>query len=137
MRGEWKKADVETFGVMLQVAGKEKQRYLDVEDIDNFPCEDLRIIDTLWVSASNGHFGFSVQKEIYQSLGGIQEYNEKVWNAFGDRVGWKRGGSWLSYDEYTFNLNAPGGHIPSSELYLGTLRSHSFVFFSRAETCRL
>lgn len=64
MRGEWKKADEETLKVMLQVAGKENQGYLDVEAIDNFPCEDLRIIDTLWVSASNGHFGFSVQKEI-------------------------------------------------------------------------
>ncbi|AFZ03095.1 GUN4 domain-containing protein [Calothrix sp. PCC 6303] len=107
MRGEWREADEETFKVMLQVAGRENQGYLDIEAIDNFPCEDLRIIDTLWVSASNGHFGFSVQKEIYQSLGGKREYNEKVWNAFCDRVGWKIGGSWLRYDDYTFNLNAP------------------------------
>jgi predicted NACHT family NTPase len=114
MRGKWKEADEETLNVMLQVAGKEKQGYLDVEDIGKFPCEDLRIIDTLWVSASNGHFGFSVQKEIYQSLGGKREYNKKVWNAFGDRVGWKRGGSWVGYDDMSFNLNAPGGHIPTN-----------------------
>jgi predicted NACHT family NTPase len=112
MRGKWREADEETLKVMLQVSGKENQGYLDVDAIDNFPCEDLRIIDTLWVSASNGHFGFSVQKEIYQSLGGKREYNEKVWNAFGDRVGWKKGGSWLMWNQYTFNLNAPGGHIP-------------------------
>ncbi|BAZ42205.1 hypothetical protein NIES4101_81730 [Calothrix sp. NIES-4101] len=114
MRGEWRKADEETFKVMLQVARKEKQGYLDVEDIDNFPCEDLRIIDTLWVSASNGHFGFSVQKEIYQSLGGKREYNEKVWDAFGDRVGWKgkEWGGWLNFDDYIWNLNAPQGHMP-------------------------
>ncbi len=88
MRREWKKADEETLKVMQQVAG-ENQGYLDINAIDNFPCEDLRIIDTLWVSTSNGHFGFSVQKEIYQSLGATREYNEKVWKDFCDRVGWR------------------------------------------------
>lgn len=87
MWGEWKKADEETLKVMLKVANRENQRYLDVEAIDSFPCEDLGIIDKLWVSASNGKFGFSIQKEIYLLLGGKREYNEKVWNKFGDRVG--------------------------------------------------
>lgn len=71
--GMWKEADEETFKVMLEVAGREKQRYLEREDIRQFPCEDLRIIDQLWVNYSNGHFGFSVQKEIYLSVGGILE----------------------------------------------------------------
>ncbi|CCQ59603.1 GUN4 domain-containing protein, partial [Crocosphaera watsonii] len=44
---------------------------------DNFPCEDLRIIDQLWVKYSNGQFGFSVQKQIYMDeLGGTKMYNE-------------------------------------------------------------
>ncbi len=86
-----------------------------MEDIDNFPCEDLRIIDTLWVSASCGHFGFSVQKEIYQSLGGKREYNEKVWNNFCDRVGWKRGGSFVRVLRVLgYRLNAPFGYLPRS-----------------------
>lgn len=71
--GKWKEADEETFKVMLEVAGREKQGYLGYEDIRQFPCEDLRIIDQLWVNYSNGHFGFSVQKEIYLSVGGILE----------------------------------------------------------------
>ncbi|KZL47773.1 hypothetical protein A2T98_21495 [Nodularia spumigena CENA596] len=73
--GMWKEADEETFKVMLEVAGCEKQGYLEPEDIRQFPCEDLRIIDKLWVDYSNGHFGFSVQKEIYLEEGGILEGN--------------------------------------------------------------
>jgi predicted NACHT family NTPase len=144
MRSQWKKADKETFNVMLQVAGKENQGYLDEEAIDNFPCEDLRIIDTLWVSVSNGHFGFSVQKEIYQSLGGKREYNEKVWNAFCDRVGWNIGGSWLDYDNTFDDLlrDAPRyhheflvGEIPFTIGSFG-LKLPTYLF-SRAETCKL
>ena len=67
---KWPEADEETARVMLKVAGREKERYLDTESIEKFPCEDLGTIDQLWVKYSNGRFGFSVQKRIYQSLGG-------------------------------------------------------------------
>ena len=113
MQGEWKEADKETLKVMLKVSNRKNQDYLDVEAIDNFPCEDLRFIDRLWVSASNGKFGFSVQKDIYLSLGGKREYNQKVWNKFGDRVGWRSsGGSWLNYRDITFEINTHDGHLP-------------------------
>ncbi|WP_392480039.1 GUN4 domain-containing protein [Nostoc sp. C110] len=71
--GMWKEADEETFKVMLKVAEREKQGYLDINDIQQFPCEDLSIIDQLWINYSNGHFGFSVQKKIYLDVGGILE----------------------------------------------------------------
>jgi hypothetical protein len=104
-QGQWKEADQETGKVMCQAAGRESEGWLDVEDIDNFPCEDLRTIDQLWLHYSNGKFGFSVQKEIYESLGGTREYNEEVWKKFGDRIGWRKGGELLSnYSDLTFNL---------------------------------
>ncbi|MFM7905249.1 MAG: GUN4 domain-containing protein [Microcystis sp.] len=72
---------------------------------------------------SNGKFGFSVQKEIYESLSGTREYNERDWNnnavlcemweKFGARVGWRKGGSWLKDSKLTFNLElAPQAHLP-------------------------
>ncbi len=110
--GKWKEADAETTRAMLQAAKREEEGWFRYEDIDNFSCEDLRIIDQLWVSASQGKFGFSVQKEIYESLGGTREYNREVWNKFSDRVGWRKGGSWLYYSELTFKLTAPKAHLP-------------------------
>ena len=49
----------------------------------NFPCDDLRTIDQLWVHYSNGKFGFSVQKKIYMDeLGGTRDYDKKIWEEF-------------------------------------------------------
>ncbi|NJL89402.1 MAG: GUN4 domain-containing protein [Coleofasciculaceae cyanobacterium SM2_1_6] len=106
--GKWQEADQETARVMLEVANQTKEGLLDVASIDNFPCEDLRAIDGLWVKYSNGRFSFSVQKRIYQSLGGTREYNEQVWKDFGDRVGWRKGGSWLYYKDITIRPNFYG-----------------------------
>jgi hypothetical protein len=94
---EWKKADEETARVMLTLRGREKEGWPDKRSIDYFPCEDLRIIDRLWVNYSDGRFGFSVQKGIYQSLGGTEKYDEKILQAFGDRVGWRKEENWLYY----------------------------------------
>ncbi|WP_371416889.1 GUN4 domain-containing protein [Dolichospermum sp. UHCC 0259] len=111
-QGKWKEADEETRRVMLAVAKREKFR-LDDKSIDNFPCADLRTIDQLWVKYSDGKFGFSVQKRIYQSLGGTRGYNREVIKKFGDKVGWRKGGDWLYYFDITFDKKAPEGHLPA------------------------
>ena len=98
---------------MLAITKREKEGYLDTRSINNFPCEDLRTIDKLWIKYSKGQFGFSVQKKIYQSLGGTKKYDDKIWKSFGDRVGWRKEGRWLYYKNITFDKTAPEGHLPS------------------------
>ena len=111
--GKWKEADKETERCMLEVARREPYGWLKIQDIDKFPCEDLHTIDQLWVKYSNGKFGFSVQKHIYQSLGGTRQYDSKVWEAFCDRVGWRQGGRWLAYQDRLFSLDTHYmGHLP-------------------------
>ncbi|AUT00052.1 serine/threonine protein kinase [Nostoc sp. CENA543] len=118
--GRWYDANCVTGSVILAVAKREKESYLRKEDIEHFPCEDLRTIDQLWVRYSNGQFGFSVQKRIYQSLGGTRNYDEKIWEAFGEKVGWRKKGSWFSggkwkwlyYSDITFDRTAPEGLLP-------------------------
>ena len=145
---QWKKADEETRVVMLQVANRRSEGWLRVEDIDNFSCEDLRTIDQLWVKYSSGRFGFSVQAKIYRELGGTREYNERVWNAFGDRVGWRVNNSWIYRGrDVTFDLKAPHGHLP---MVYDLIRSdfgwtppfwmrggNANFLFSRVETCKM
>ena len=112
-QGIWKEADEETTRVMLAVAKREKVGWLDEGSIDNFPCEDLSIIDKLWVKYSDGKFGFSVQKRIWYGIGGTREYNREIWDKFGDKVGWRKGGDWLYYTDITFDKKAPEGHLPT------------------------
>jgi hypothetical protein len=144
--GKWKEADEETEKAMLQVAGREEEGWLDVGNIDNFPCEDLRTIDRLWVESSNEKFGFSIQKEIYQNLGGTREFNGEIeiWRKFGDTVGWRKEGSWKNYSELNWGTpmtpNTPPGHLPV--VVGGGVRWHgdverSVLLFSRAEACQL
>ncbi|MBE9056204.1 serine/threonine-protein kinase [Sphaerospermopsis sp. LEGE 08334] len=131
--GKWKEADEETARVMLAVAKREEKGWLDIYSIDNFPCTDLRTIDQLWVKYSDGRFGFSVQKRIYQGLGGTGEYNGDIWQKFGDKVGWRKGFQWLYYKYGTFDKKAPEGHLPVKWNW-GVF---VWLFFSRVETCRL
>lgn len=110
--GQWEEANRETYRLMIQTVGKEEEQSLDEEDLKNFPCQDLRTINQLWVSCSDGKFGFSVQKEIYESLGGTEEYNKDVLQTFCEHIGWKRKEDWLTLDLLTFNDNAHNGHLP-------------------------
>ncbi|MBD0346766.1 MAG: GUN4 domain-containing protein, partial [Coleofasciculus sp. Co-bin14] len=112
--GKWKEADEETLAVMLKAAGREKEGKLDRKSMERFPCADLRTIDRLWVKYSDGRFGFSVQKRIWESVGGKPGgYVMGIYSEFGDRVGWSVKGKWLNYpEEYSFSLNAPDGHLP-------------------------
>ena len=110
--GNWKEADKETGRVILKVARRQSEGYLRYSDAKNFSCQDLGTIDKLWVKYSNTNFGFSVQKQIYQSFGGTKEYDYKVWRKFGDKVGWRQGRRWLEYGELTFSHQHYRGHLP-------------------------
>ncbi|MEH2252023.1 GUN4 domain-containing protein [Nostoc sp.] len=141
--GNWKKADQETLAVILKASDREQEGWLDSKSIDNFPCTDLRTIDQLWVKYSDGHFGFSVQKRIWESVG-------KDYEKFGASIGWQKGiffnKEWLEYSDLTFTINSPQGHLPTANEFKVRFNTFTFslpfrvgvgVFFSRIETCKL
>ena len=115
---QWQEADMETYRRMLEVAGREKEGWFRVEDLKNFARTDLRTIDQLWMKYSNGHFGFSVQKQIFLDLGGkLGEYDYETEVKLARRVGWLKKDedrdSVKRYpNDFTFNLNSHKGHLP-------------------------
>lgn len=135
---QWYEADMETDRLILQIVGKEADQWLSVEDIQNFPCEDFRIIDRIWVNYSKGKFGFSVQKKVWIACGGVPgKHDWDVYRKFADQVGWRRSGGWLSYEELTFLLEGSNtAHLPTGcdrKMFLGCTNA----LFSRAATCNL
>ena len=121
--GKWKEADRETTAIMLKIFGKEKEGWLSLEDINNFPCTDLSTIDSLWVNYSNGRFGFRVHQQIWQSVirelidpldANLKKSSYDTYKEFASRVGWylKDRDYWLRSHELIFSLNAPPGHLP-------------------------
>jgi serine/threonine protein kinase len=127
---KWLEADRETTRVMLKV-GKETESWANKESIKKFPYDDIHIIDKLWVDSSNGHFGFSIQKNIWLTYcGGVEgKHNYNAIMRLGNLVGWRqKTGFWKEYpSEYIFRLNtplfgiflmrsnAPKGHLPTWE----------------------
>ncbi|MBS3027814.1 MAG: GUN4 domain-containing protein [Dolichospermum sp. DET50] len=113
--GKWRDADLETWELMKKLTKREQEGWLRLEDVKNFPRQELRKMDQLWVKYSNGKFGFSVQKQIWLDLGGKLdgETDFDTFRKLGDRVGWRKNNDWLwSYDSYTFSTNALPGHLP-------------------------
>ncbi len=109
-RQQWKEADIITFETMLRICNR--HGFLRVKDIDIFPCEDLRIIDQLWLNYSQEKFGFSIQKQIFDQLDNGQQYNDKLWDDFGLIIGWRKENKNIRYDRAIFDINAPRGHLP-------------------------
>jgi predicted NACHT family NTPase len=143
---QWQEADEETYRLMITTVGKEEGQWFDEKDLVNFPCEDLKTIDSLWVKYSKGHFGFSVQKKIYVECGANPDGKypgDEIWEKFGARVGWRQDGKWLHYDRPNPSLSSPQGNFPLLCLNLwfeGVVNADGRLwsgFNSLTETCRL
>ncbi|MBD1847601.1 GUN4 domain-containing protein [Cyanobacteria bacterium FACHB-63] len=141
--GNWKEADAETASLMLRVAKREEENWLDEASIKSFPCDVLSRVDRLWVGNSNSKFGFSIQKKIYvENCGGRPDghNDEKAWQCFGEQVGWRVNKEWIKDSQIAYSTQALGGHLPTPP-YWKKLRDSAWrsyrVFFSHAETCKL
>ncbi|ODG96167.1 hypothetical protein A4S05_02090 [Nostoc sp. KVJ20] len=156
---KWKEADIETTKLMLKVMNKNYWNEVYKEDIDNFSCQELHSIDQLWEQYSYGYFGFSIQQTIWSEMGGQVDYETE--KRLGDRLGWRKEGNWLDYEQLTFKLSpmTPMGHLPAKWLHydqdsfdlsaksstehlsMGAWRVKSWLvwqmhlFFSRAKSC--
>ncbi|MGJ5631998.1 GUN4 domain-containing protein [Nostoc sp. CALU 1950] len=156
---KWKEADIETTKLMLKVMNKNYWNEVYKEDIDNFSCQELHTIDQLWEQYSYGYFGFSIQQTIWSEMGGQVDYETE--KRLGDRLGWRKEGNWLDYEQLTFKLSpmTPMGHLPAKWLHydqdsfdlsaksstehlsMGAWRVKSWLvwqmhlFFSRAKSC--
>ena len=121
---QYRQADLETFKMMSIAVLQVEDGWFEESDIARFPCTDLQTINQLWLRYSNGHFGFSVQKEIYNQLEGNYEQTS-------ERLGWREKGDWQDYVDLTKERLVPKGYLPS------VFASKTAAWFSRAEDCGL
>jgi hypothetical protein len=120
---QWKLADDETRTLMCKIAGREETPHLVPEAIAVFPCDSLKLIDTLWATSSHGRFGFSAQCELWLECGGAGKINDyfalgdvgrkslgRIESKFVGKAGWLNEGA---YSE-THLSNLTFGHLPYS-----------------------
>ncbi len=92
----WREADIKTWRLMLFIANREKEGWLDIPQLKKFSCPDLKRMDELWVKNSRRNFGFSVQKDIWVKTGNRLGIKPGDWNnsdyqnylRFASAVGW-------------------------------------------------
>lgn len=106
---KFQEADKFTQQQLCKLAGlniNNSRNWLYFTDISLLPIEDLSIIDMLWRIYSRGKFGFSIQRKIWKA-------NDCNWEKLWHTIGWKQSGITCRYPhEFTWNINAPYGHLP-------------------------
>lgn len=108
-------ADQLTLQKLCELAGEAaiQRKWIYFTEVEQFPTTDLQTINDLWLMHSGGQFGFSVQRELWLSVG-------KNWEKLWDKIGWKAGNNWTRYpQEFTWDLTAPRGHLPLSNQLRG------------------
>ncbi|GAB4538335.1 MAG: GUN4 domain-containing protein [Pleurocapsa sp.] len=108
-------ADIVTLQKLCELAGSAaiQRKWLYFTEIESIPSTDFNTINQLWLVHSEGKFGFSVQRQIWLSVG--KDFSE-LWS----KIGWKKGNNWTRYPkEFIWNLNAPRGHLPLSNQLRG------------------
>ncbi len=107
---DWKKADYETAFIMYQWMVIEN--YGDFYELYTMVSLDIiDEIDRLWMDYSEEKFGIKGQAKIYRDLvGGTGEYNDEIWDRFGDLVGWKQGERWFNLDNMEVAYRTPETH---------------------------
>jgi hypothetical protein len=110
---QWKEADEETAWIFYQVMIIEK-----IEDwhdlMREIPVLILKQINDLWLNNSDQHFGFSIQKKIWNNIVENSKPTYEDWNEFGKEVGWYDNfGDWAEYVHIRFTKNEPIGHLPA------------------------
>jgi GUN4-like/ARM-like repeat domain, GUN4-N terminal len=108
-------ADRLTLEKFCELAGElaTKRKWVYFTDVEQFPITDLQTIDALWFVYSEGKFGFSVQRDLWASLG-------QNWGRLWEKIGWKSGNTWTRYPgEFIWDTSAPKGHMPLSNQLRG------------------
>ena len=111
---QWKDANTAITEVALDVTGRNNEGWIDANAASRFPCPDLHYIDNLMMVHSDGQFGLSAQREVYQQLEADSTKDQSVrFQDFAKRVGWFKDGQFVNYQNLVFEpQRAPKGQLP-------------------------
>jgi len=120
---QFEEADQLTRDLLIKIAGPvaSEKGFVYWTQVKKIPSEDLATIERLWLKYSDGKFGYSVQKQIWN------KQNQRF-DLFCQKVGWKiedngvsRLRKFFGKSEFIYDLEkAPRGHLPLTSALRGT-----------------
>lgn len=113
-KADWRQANLETSELLFKISGWKPDQWSNQDPLREFPCTELQNIDHLWMRYSQGHFGFTTQRQILRGLSLNSEAlkNRESQFEFGTRVGWRTRDQWISASDIVYDQTAPEGHLP-------------------------
>ncbi|GJN28129.1 hypothetical protein PR202_gb16214 [Eleusine coracana subsp. coracana] len=123
--GDYRQADETTRALLIELAGESARRrgYVFFSEVQFISVEDLRAIDELWREHSNGKFGYSVQKRLWEKV-------QHDFTRFFIKVGWMKKldteieqYNYRAFpDEFVWEMkdDTPEGHLPLTNALRGT-----------------
>ena len=115
---KWREAEDETRAKLIQAAGPGavQRNWVYWSEVKSISEEDLRTMDALWSAASNGKFGYKVQRDLW-----VQ--NRRQWGKFFKAIDWVQGENNIYRkwpQEFLYEETAPKGHLPLTNALRGT-----------------
>jgi hypothetical protein len=102
----YEEADRVTWRIVLQLAGAEGRGYLELDEVMLLPHAELVNLDQLWHHYSDGRWGFTMQRRLF-------EQSESDYSGLGKVTGWMVDGTWLQKQNTIYDLEqSPQGHLP-------------------------
>ena len=121
--GDFLGADDFTRNNLIKIAGPGavKRQFVYWTEVKDIPATDLATMERLWLEFSNGNFGYSIQKRIWDIENGD-------FDNFIRRIGWtkidngeERKLKWFGANEFIYDVEkAPKGHLPLTSALRGT-----------------
>ncbi|MGG6270662.1 GUN4 domain-containing protein [Leptolyngbya sp. AN03gr2] len=127
---QWQEADDETIRVIAKLMpGRVSKHGCTHIDVSQISPKALRTINRLWLEASGGRFGLSVQKRIWQRIKAHQERRSGSYRSdyemFVEAVGWSNESGRVYHTDFDYLITNPKGHLPMKILLWETYDSSS------------
>jgi hypothetical protein len=121
--GDFLAADQFTRDNLIKISGAEAlgRNFVYWTEVKKIPATDLATMERLWLEFSNGQFGYSIQKRVWDLENGN-------FDNFIRRIGWtkidngvERKLKWFGANEFIYEVErAPKGHLPLTSALRGT-----------------
>ncbi|MCY7274678.1 MAG: GUN4 domain-containing protein, partial [Phormidesmis sp. CAN_BIN44] len=114
---QWQEADDETVRVIAKLMpGRSSKHGCTSIEFDQITPRALKTINRLWLEASGGRFGFSVQKQIWQRIRAYQhhkpDFQRSEYDIFVETVGWSNKAGRVYHVDFDYLITNPKGHLP-------------------------
>lgn len=113
---QWREADEETIKLIEEsMPSKSLKYHCKNIDVDQVSPVHIKIINKLWLQASGGRFGFSVQQSIWQKIS--SDHNaQDTYDAFVKKVGWSNEQGRIYHVDFEYLITKPKGYLPAKIL---------------------